>query len=73
MTKLFDYEHVDNAMTQSSSECIHEDSALDTTEQQEAFVFHEISEQEEARLNAAEQKIEKTCQSFAEALDSVYP
>ena len=72
MTKLFDYEHVDNAMTQSSSESIQEDNVLDTTEQQETFVFHEISE-EEARLNAAEQKIEKTCQSFAEALDSVYP
>lgn len=73
MTELFDNEHVDNMMTQHSHESIQEDSVLDNTEQQDAFVFHEINEQEEARLRAAEQKIEKTCQSFAEALDSVYP
>lgn len=74
MAELLWDEHVDNEMIHPSSESIQEDKViLNTVEQQEAFVFPEVTEQEEARLNAAEQKIEKTCQSFAEALDSIHP
>ncbi|MBQ5945668.1 hypothetical protein IJL65_04800 [bacterium] len=71
---MFKDEHVDNEVPQSSYESIQEDRRnLNASEKKDAFVFPEISEQEEARLNAAEQKIEKTCQSFAEALDSIHP
>lgn len=37
----------------------------------EAFVFPEVTQEEEAKLAAAEKKVEDTCQSFAKALDSV--
>ena len=74
MSELFKDEHVDNEVPQSSYESIQEDRRnLNASEKKDAFVFPEISEQEEARLNVAEQKIEKTCQSFAEALDSIHP
>ena len=37
----------------------------------EAFVFPEVTQEEEAKLAAAEKKVEDTCKSFAKALDSV--
>jgi hypothetical protein len=39
----------------------------------QAFVFHEATSEELNKLDAAEKKVEDTCQSFAEALDSTYP
>lgn len=74
MAELFGSEYASNGKTLASHEATHAESEyLNDGERSETFVFPEISEQEEARLNAAEKKIEKTCQSFAEALDSVHP
>lgn len=58
-----------------SSELTHEDRLAaekkEENDKKEAFVFPEVTQEEEAKLAAAEKKVEDTCQSFAEALDSV--
>ena len=59
----------------ASSELTHEDKLSaekrEENDRKEAFVFPEVTQEEEAKLAAAEKKVEDTCQSFAEALDSV--
>ncbi len=59
----------------ASSELTHEDKLTaekrEENDRKEAFVFPEVTQEEEAKLAAAEKKVEDTCQSFAEALDSV--
>lgn len=59
----------------TSSELPHEDKLAtekrEENDRKEAFVFPEVTQEEEAKLAAAEKKVEDTCQSFAEALDSV--